>query len=80
MFVYIVGSTAGIIRSTRSGRPGGADHRAVSAEARTAAAMGAASVVGGAGRVRGLHAIRRAVQCVQHTGRRAALHAARPTA
>lgn len=80
IFVYVVGSAAGIIRSTRSGRASGADHRTVSAEARAAAAVGAASVVGGAGRVRGLHAVRRAVQRVQYTGRRAALHAPRPAA
>lgn len=78
IFVYVAGSAAGIIRSTRSGRTSGADHRTVSAETCAAAAVGTAFVVGGTGRVRSLHAVRRAVQRIQHTGRRAALHAARP--
>lgn len=37
-------------------------------------------MVGGAGRVRRLHAVRRALQRVQRARRRAALHAARPAA
>lgn len=75
-----LGGSSGVVRGARGGRSGGAEHRAAGAEARAAAPVGAPAVVGGAGRVRGLHAVCGAVQRVQRARGRAALPAARPAA
>lgn len=74
------GSAASIVCGPRGWRAGRADHRPAGTEARATAPVGAPAVVGGAGRVRRLHAVRRALQRVQRARGRAALHASRPAA
>lgn len=74
------GSTASIVRGARGGRAGRPHDRPARTEARAAAPVGAAPVVGGARRVCGVHALRSTVQRVQRARRRAPLHAAGPAA
>lgn len=76
----VAGGAARVVRGARGGRAGRAHHRAAGAEARAAAALGAPPVVDRPGSLRRLHSLRGPIQHIQWTGRRIALHAARPAA
>lgn len=74
------GSAGGVVRGTRGGGAGGAHDRPVSVKARPTAAVGTVTVVGGAGRVRRVHPVRRVTQRVARAHGRAPLPAPRPAA